>query len=120
MQVHSSFFIAKASFVALADMDGLSYGDPFQVGTSIGMHEQQVVVFDDHPDPAAQAVRLTGIPPSPTPVLLTLRDAIGRRVHQQKAVGDNQHLDISGYSDGLDFVELQGSTFKASRQHRSR
>lgn len=107
-----------------AVLDGISYEHQFQVGTSIGMDEQHVAVFELIPNPAAQLVRVTGFPASPTPVLLTLRDAIGRRIHQQQVVGDNQHLDISGYSDGLYFVELQGSTYKASRrlvvQHGSR
>lgn len=112
--VDASWPIGTYTFSAM--LDGLSYEHQFQVGTSIGMDEQQVAAFEVHPNPAAQEVFISGIPSSNAPVMLTLRDAIGRSVHQQLVVAEHQRFDLSALSNGIYLIELEGSTFKASQR----
>ncbi len=99
-----------------AVLDGITYEHQFQVGTSIGVAEQNLAAFELHPNPAAQEVFLSGIPTSGMPVLLTLRDAIGRIVHGQQVVAEHQRLDLSALSNGIYLIQLEGSTFKASQR----
>lgn len=104
------------AYMFSAELDGHSYQREFFVGTASSAAEQHATAFEIHPNPAAQEVFISGIPISGTSVQLTLRDAIGRSVHQQQIAAEHQRLDLSGLSNGIYLIELEGSTFKASQR----
>lgn len=99
-----------------AELDGHSYEREFFVGTAAGMAEQPFASFQLHPNPASQEVVLSGIPSDHKAVQLTLRDALGRRVHSQEAVSEGHRLDLSRFAEGLYLIELEGNSFKATQR----
>ncbi len=99
-----------------AVFDGHSYEHEFFVGTAVSVAEQRATAFELHPNPAAQEVFISGIPPSGTPVQLTLRDAMGRSVKSQLAMGDRQRLDLSLVSNGIYLIEMESSSFRETQR----
>lgn len=105
---------ATGNYTFEATFDGELFVRPFTIGMPVGAEENELPLFSLAPNPATETLRLSGLPQ--VNLQLSLTDATGRVVKNERVNAASFALDVSQLSAGVYQVKVEAEEGRSSTQ----